>query len=99
MNDLTKKTYKEIYKPKDLEKVRDSGDIVNRIFKALKLIFPAWRQAIRSDQELEQVKTMWLKTLIDEKITTQEQISRGLKGARNHDSAFFPSIGVHQMDK
>lgn len=82
---------RELAKTKEIE--RASGDIINRIFKALKLIFPAWRQAIESDNELDQIKKMWLKTLIDEKITTQEQISLGLKGARNHDSPFFPSIG------
>ena len=70
-----------------------SEDFINKVFKSLQMVFPAWRNSIRDDSELAQIKKMWLRTFIDEKITSQEEISRGLKGARNHDSPFFPSIG------
>lgn len=78
-------------KAKKLE--RESGDIINQIFRALKLIFPAWRQNFKTENEYLDTKALWLETLIEEKITTQEQIELGLKGAKNHDSPFFPSIG------
>lgn len=83
MNDLTKHQ----------EPDRESGNIINQIFKALKLIFPAWRQNFKTEKEYLETKALWLDTLIEEKITTQEQIELGLKGAKNHDSPFFPSIG------
>lgn len=83
MNDLTKHQ----------ETDRESGNIINQIFKALKLIFPAWRQNFKTEKEYLETKALWLETLIEEKITTQEQIELGLKGAKNHNSPFFPSIG------
>jgi len=82
---------RELAKIKEIE--RASGDIINRIFRALKLIFPAWRQNFKTEKEFLDTKALWLETLIDERITTQEQIELGLKGAKNHDSPFFPSIG------
>ena len=82
---------KALAKTKEIE--RASGDIINRIFRALKLIFPAWRQNFKTEKEYLDTKALWIETLIEEKITTQEQIELGLKGAKNHDSPFFPSIG------
>lgn len=75
------------------EKKQESGSIINHLFHNLKLIFPAWRQNFKTEKEFNLTKSLWLESLIDENITTQEQIERGLKGARNRDSAFFPSIG------
>ena len=72
---------------------RDSGDFIHGVFKSLKLTFPAWKQNFETDQDFTNTKKLWLRTLIDEEITSPEEISRGLKGARNHDSPFFPSIG------
>lgn len=81
----------ELAKIKEME--LESADIINRIFRALKLIFPAWRQNFKTEKNYLDTKALWLETLIEEKITTQEQIELGLKGAKNHDSPFFPSIG------
>jgi hypothetical protein len=75
------------------DKKAESGSIINRVFHNLKLIFPAWRQNFKTESEFNLTKSLWLETLIDEKITTQEQIERALKCARSHDSPFFPSIG------
>lgn len=90
---------KELAKIK--EKERESGDIINRIFNKLKLIFPAWRQNFKTEKDYLDTKALWLETLIEEKITTQEQIELGLKGAKNHNSPFFPSIGqfIHWTKK
>ena len=67
--------------------------VINLVFKNLKMIFPAWRQNFKTEHEFNLTKNLWADTLIDEGITNQEDIERGLKCARNHDSAFFPSIG------
>ena len=75
------------------QSTRDSGDFIHGMFKALKLTFPAWRQNFKTENEYIQTKAMWLKVLIDEKITSPDEIARGLKCARLHDSPFFPSIG------
>jgi len=69
-----------------------SGDFMDGLFKSLKLSFPGtWQIALTGCEE--EVKSLWLRTLIDEKITSPEDISRGLKGARNKPKPFFPSIG------
>jgi len=90
MKSLINEFNKEI---SESSKALESADIINRIFRALKLIFPAWKQAISSDKELNEIKQMWLQALIDENITTQEQIERGLRAAKLHGAPFFPSIG------
>ena len=71
----------------------DTGDFIHGMFKALKLSFPAWRQNFKTEKEYMETKTMWLRVLMDEKITSPDEIARGLKGARVSDSPFFPSIG------
>ena len=88
MSDFIKQTDIDI---KQVE--QDSADIVNQMFYKLKLIFPAWRQNFKTESEFLATKALWLETLIDEGVTTQEQIDRGLKAARNYPSAFFPSVG------
>ena len=70
-----------------------SSSFINVVFHNLKLIFPAWRQNFKTENEYLATKELWLNTLIDEKITTQEQVDLGLRAAKRHNSAFFPSIG------
>jgi len=93
MNDLINQTKSEIGKTDCNAKREESSAFINLVFHNLKLIFPAWRQNFKTENEFNLTKSLWLETLIDENITTQEQIQRALKCARNHDSAFFPSIG------
>ena len=93
INELINQAKSEIGKAKDQEQKQESASFINVVFHNLKLIFPAWRQNFKTENEFNLTKSLWLETLIDEGITTQEQIEAGLKGARNHDSAFFPSIG------
>lgn len=75
------------------KKRAESAVFINLIFHNLKLMFPAWRQNFKTEKELMAAKSLWLDVLIDENIVTQEQITRALKAARCHESAFFPSIG------
>lgn len=72
---------------------QESSGFINQVFHNLKLIFPAWRQNFKTENEYLATKEMWLNTLIEESITTKEQIDLGLKCAKLSDSAFFPSIG------
>lgn len=79
---------------KDLkEKKKQSAAFINQIFYNLKLIFPAWRQNFKTEREYEATKEMWLNTLIDERITTQEYINKALREAKLSCTPFFPSIG------
>lgn len=75
------------------QKKEQSSSFINQVFHNLKLIFPAWRQNFKTEAEYLATKELWLNTLIEEGITLKEQIDSGLKAAKLHDSAFFPSIG------
>lgn len=87
-----KEAKKQPNRPATEVQAKRSGDIIDRIFKSLKLTYPgSWKLALEGCEE--DVKSLWLKTLIDEGITSSEDISRGLKGARNKKLPFFPSIG------
>lgn len=93
VNELIDQTKSQIGNSQPEGEKKQSGGIINLIFHNLKLIFPAWRQNFKTEIEFNLTKNLWLETLIDENITTQEEITRALKRARCHDSAFFPSIG------
>ena len=92
VNNLIIKALSEVGNNEQVKK-QESGSIINHIFHNLKLIFPAWRQNFKTENEFNLTKSLWLESLIDEGITSQEEIQRALKCARNYDSAFFPSIG------
>ena len=78
---------------KMIEQKEQSSTFINQVFHNLKLICPAWKQNFDSTQAYKATKELWLNTLIEEGITTQEQVNRGLKAAKLNASAFFPSIG------
>jgi hypothetical protein len=92
-NNLIEKAKAQIGKASDVEVKEQSEGFINVVFHNLKLIFPAWRQNFKTEREYLATKELWLNTLIDEKVTTPEQIDRAIKGAKLADSAFFPSIG------
>jgi len=93
INELIEKATSQIGKQEDQEQKQESASFINLVFHNLKLIFPAWRQNFKTENDFNLTKSLWLETLISENINTQEQIERALKCARNYDSAFFPSIG------
>lgn len=72
----------------------DAGKIlINRIFKELQATFPAWASALRTEEEIELAKKIWTKSLIENKVTTMEQIRRGFRQARSLGSKYLPSVG------
>lgn len=93
-NDLIEKAKAQIGKAENIKDVKEqSSGFINQVFHNLKLIFPAWRQNFKTESEYLATKELWLNTLIEEKVTTKEQIDRAIKGAKLSPSAFFPSIG------
>ena len=93
-NDLIEQVKSQIGKAENINEVKEqSSGFINQVFHNLKLIFPAWRQNFKTESEYLATKELWLNTLIEEKVTTKEQIDRAIKGAKLSPSAFFPSIG------
>ncbi|UKA08680.1 hypothetical protein IHC92_18320 [Photobacterium damselae subsp. damselae] len=66
---------------------------INAIFKDLCAIFPAWRNHLRSSEEFRATRTNFAKGMMENGITSMEQIRRGLAKARQQESDFFPSVG------
>lgn len=66
---------------------------INDIFQRLQGIFPTWRAAYPTEQELIEAKKNWTKALIASGIHSFEQIKRGMDKARLTDSPFFPTSG------
>ena len=74
-------------------------NIINKVFKELSLILPAWQYAWKSDDPenpdkiLNAAKQQWTKAFIENEICTLEQIKFGFAKARAYESDFVPSCG------
>lgn len=68
--------------------------VVNHLFKKLRGIFPAWRNSIKTEEELSNTRREWYYALVDAGISTIEQIDDGVKFARQYDSPYWPSCGM-----
>ncbi|HIF9180973.1 replication protein P [Photobacterium damselae] len=66
---------------------------INAIFKDLCAIFPAWRNHLRTSEEFRATRTNFAKGMMENGITSMDQVRRGLTRARQQESDFFPSVG------
>lgn len=66
---------------------------INDVFKALEATFPAFKHAFPTDEKLSFGKKVWTKSLIENGVTSIEQISTGMRRARASESDFVPSVG------
>jgi hypothetical protein len=72
---------------------QQNKDFINQLFMQLKIIFPAWRNAFKSTDELNRAKRGWAAALIRHGRTSPKMIKRALTRCELSDSPFFPSIG------
>ena len=70
-----------------------TAEVVNDLFRRLRGIFPAWRQAWPSTEALDAAKAEWIKEFADEGIRTLEQIEFGIQKCRKSKKPFAPSVG------
>ncbi len=75
------------------DSTEQTAQVVNALFLDLQCIFPAWKQSFPTDQLLQRAKTQWIKGFIENQITTERQVQRGLHKARQSVSPYFPSLG------
>ncbi len=66
---------------------------MNTVIKELRSIFPAWRNAIKTKQELDDVKRTWTKAFMENGIVSMTVVDKGLSVARECKTDFFPSAG------
>ncbi len=70
-----------------------TAQVVNALFRELKAIFPAFRQAWPTDEEFNRSKLNWIKAFQDSNISDIEQLRFGLEKCRLSVNPFAPSVG------
>lgn len=68
-------------------------EVINKLFRELQAIFPAWKQAWPDAQALAAAKISWTKAFMAEQITQIEQIRYGIEQCRKLETPFAPSSG------
>ncbi|MBW9247147.1 replication protein P [Pseudomonas paracarnis] len=76
-----------------LQVTPQTAEVVNDLFRRLRGIFPAWRQAWPSTEALDAAKAEWIKEFADAGIRTLEQIEFGIQKCRKLKKPFAPSVG------
>lgn len=71
-----------------------SAEVVNRLFRELQSIFPAWRTSWPDDFSLNAAKRSWVKAFASAGITDLEQIRFGIERCRLEKMPFIPSSGT-----
>ena len=75
------------------DQARETGKVINQLFRQLRSIRTAWRQAWPDKKAYMESKATWLQAFIENGICTQEQIDIGLIRCRAEPSDFIPSVG------
>lgn len=75
------------------DQARETGKVINQLFRELRTIRTAWRQAWPDKKAYMESKATWLLAFIENGICTQEQIDIGLIRCRAEPSDFIPSPG------
>lgn len=68
-------------------------DTVNQLFVQMRAIFPAWKNSFPDEKSYREAKRQWLETLVNEGITTIDQLQNGLDRAKKSTKPFWPSLG------
>jgi len=82
-----------VEQPQPLHVTSETAEVVNDLFRRLRGIFPAWRQAWPSTEALAAAKEEWIKEFAAEDIRTLEQIEFGIQKCRKLSKPFAPSVG------
>lgn len=75
------------------DQARETGKVINQLFRQMRSIRTAWRQAWPDKKSYIESKATWLQAFIENGICTQEQIDIGLIRCRAEPSDFIPSVG------
>ena len=82
-----------VERPEPLPVTPQTAEVVNDLFRRLRGIFPAWRQAWPSTEALDAAKAEWIKEFAAVGIRTLEQIEFGVQKCRKLSKPFAPSVG------
>mgnify|MGYP003650002462 CR=1 FL=1 len=99
MKDLVTNVNMTEHKEKEIIVDDFAKNVINKVFKELSLILPAWQYAWKSDDPqnpdkvLNAAKQQWTKAFIENDICSVDQIKHGFAKARKYESDFVPSCG------
>lgn len=71
----------------------ETAHVVNILFRELKAIFPAFRQAWPTDDEFNRAKINWVKAFQSVKLNKIELVRYGLEKCRLSGRPFAPTVG------
>lgn len=71
----------------------ESSRVVNALFRELKAIFPAWRNAWPKPEDESAARQSWIKAFAAANLRNLEQIRYGVEQCRLSASPFMPSVG------
>ncbi len=67
--------------------------VLNKVMSSIAAIYPAWKNAISSQEQANNIKKQWLIAFMENGITTDIQINKGLAQARKDTNPFLPPVG------
>ena len=79
--------------PKSMAVDPATTEVVNELFRRLRGIFPAWRQAWPTTEALGAAKAEWIMEFVAQRITSLDQIEYGIENCRRLKKPFAPSVG------
>ena len=71
-----------------------TAKVINGLFRELRSIFPAWKQAWPDMTTYKAAKQQWMLGFLEAGICSTEQLSFGLMQARQAAKDFVPNVGV-----
>lgn len=71
-----------------------TAKVINNLFRELRSIFPAWKQAWPDMATYKAAKQQWLLGFLEAGICSTEQLRFGLMQARQAAKDFVPNVGV-----
>jgi hypothetical protein len=73
---------------------RETAVVINGLFRQLRAIFPAWKQAWPDMPAYKAAKKEWLQAFLEAGLCSLDQLQFGLMGARQSGRDFIPAPGV-----
>lgn len=77
------------------QQVNDNAvKLIDRMFRRLKSLKPAWRRDFDTIEDYNYTKQVWFEELAKAGVITPQKLKRGLDIAATNNSPFFPCVGA-----
>lgn len=76
-----------------LEVGEQASRVMDKLFSALCVYCPAWKQSLPDDEAVAEFKTLWLEELINHNVRNWRLVARGLAQCKQRKDRFLPTVG------